>query len=194
MSVIKRIILAGLFLLGTLPLFAQKEQDSATLNCDCGSLSVRANLLRWATLTPDLGIEWRLRPYLGIVVNGSWTTWSWNDKERRYALREIAPEVRWYLGKERRDYIGAMYKAGAFNYKLSETGKQGNINGCGITGGYFVPLNRALSLDFSLGIGYLHADFDRYNVMDNVRVRAGHDTKNWWGPVSAGVTLVWNIF
>ena len=48
-------------------------------------LSLRANLLRWATLTPDLGLEWRICPSWGIAVNGSWTSWSWSDKDRRYA-------------------------------------------------------------------------------------------------------------
>ena len=97
---------------------------------------------------------------MGIAVNGTWASWSWDDKNRRYALWEVAPEVRWYLGKEKRGYIGAMYKAGQFNYKLSETGRQGDLMGGGI----------------------------------GVRVRRGSGTKNWWGPVSAGVTLVWNIF
>ena len=40
--------------------------------------SLRSNLLRWATLTPDLGVEWRICPSWGIAVNGSWTSWSWN--------------------------------------------------------------------------------------------------------------------
>ena len=39
-------------------------------------LSLRANLLRWAILTPDLGVEWRICPSWGIAVNGSWTSWS----------------------------------------------------------------------------------------------------------------------
>ncbi len=65
-------------------------------------LSLRANLLRWATLTPDLGIEWRISPSWGISVNGSWTSWSWNDKDRRYALWEVAPELRYYIGSEKR--------------------------------------------------------------------------------------------
>ena len=60
-------------------------------------LSLRANLLRWATLTPDLGLEWRICPSWGIAVNGSWTSWSWSDKDRRYALWEVAPEVRYYI-------------------------------------------------------------------------------------------------
>ena len=115
-------------------------------------LSLRANLLRWATLTPDLGVEWRICPSWGIAVNGSWTSWSWSDKDRRYALWEVAPEVRYYMGEKKAWYLGAMFKAGQFNYKLS------------------------------------------YEVIDGVRVRRGNETKDWWGPVNAGVTLVWKLF
>ena len=156
--------------------------------------ALRANLLRWATLTPDLGLEWRISPSWGIAVNGSWTSWTWQDNNRRYALWEVAPEVRYYMGKEKRGYLGAMFKAGEFNYKLSATGKQGDLMGGGITGGYLLRLNKALSLDFSVAIGCLHADYEKYEVIDGVRVRAGKETKNWWGPVNAGVTLVWKLF
>ena len=52
------------------------------ITTDC-HLSLRANLLRWATLTPDLGVEWRICPSWGIAVNGSWTSWRWSDKDRR---------------------------------------------------------------------------------------------------------------
>ena len=158
------------------------------------TLSLRANLLRWAALTPDLGLEWRVHPSWGILVNGSWTSWSWNGKERRYALWEVMPEVRYYIGREKRGYLGAMFKAGEFNYKFSATGKQGDLMGGGITGGYLLRLNKALSLDFNVAVGCLHADYEKYEVTDGVRVRAGKETKNWWGPVNAGVTLVWKLF
>ncbi len=157
-------------------------------------LALRANLLRWATLTPDLGIEWRIHPSWGILVNGSWTSWSWNGKDRRYALWEVMPEARYYIGKAKRAYLGAMFKAGAFNYKFSTTGKQGDLIGGGITGGYLLRLNDALSLDFSIALGYLKADYEKYELIDGVRVRCSGDTKNWWGPINAGVTLVWKLF
>ena len=157
-------------------------------------LSLRANLLRWATLTPDLGLEWRICPSWGIAVNGSWTSWTWSDKDRRYALWEVAPEVRYYMGEKKAWYLGAMFKAGQFNYKLSETGKQGDLMGGGITTGYQLRLNKALTLDFNLGMGYLNADFEKYEVIDGVRVRCGNETKNWCGPINAGVTLVWKLF
>ena len=157
-------------------------------------LSLRANLLRWATLTPDLGLEWRICPSWGIAVNGSWTSWSWSDKDRRYALWEVAPEVRYYMGEKKAWYLGAMFKAGQFNYKLSETGKQGDLMGGGITTGYQLRLNKALDLDFNLGLGYLNVDFEKYEVIDDVRVRRGNETKDWYGPINAGVTLVWKLF
>ena len=168
---------------------AEKAEDA-----DSYTLSLRANLLRWATLTPDVGIEWRITPSVGIAVNGSWTSWTWQDNDRRYALWEVAPEVRWYMGKEKRGYLGAMFKAGQFNYKLSATGRQGDLLGGGITGGYQLRLSDALSLDFNVAVGCLHADYEKYEVIDGVRVRAGKETKNWWGPIGAGVTLVWKLF
>ena len=157
-------------------------------------LSLRANLLRWATLTPDLGVEWRICPSCGIAVNGSWTSWTWSDKDRRYALWEVAPEIRYYMGEKKAWYLGAMFKAGQFNYKISETGKQGDLMGGGITTGYQLRLNKALALDFNLGLGYLNADFEKYEVIDGVRVRRGNETKDWCGPINAGVTLVWKLF
>ena len=157
-------------------------------------LFLRANLLRWATLTPDLGLEWRICPSWGIAVNGSWTSWTWSDKDRRYALWEVAPEIRYYMGEKKAWYLGAMFKAGQFNYKISETGKQGDLMGGGITTGYQLRLNKALTLDFNLGLGYLNADFEKYEVIDGVRVRRDNETKDWWGPINAGVTLVWKLF
>ena len=170
-------------------LSAGKAEDA-----DSYTLSLRANLLRWATLTPDLGIEWRISPSVGIMVNGSWTSWTWQDNARRYALWEVMPEVRWYLGDKKAWYVGAMFKAGQFNYKFSGTGRQGDLLGGGITGGYQLRLNKALALDFTLGLGYLNADTERYDVIDGVRVRSGNETKHWIGPINAGVTLVWKIF
>ena len=181
----------------TVPPVLEESRDEAlhTAAKRCASsLALRANLLRWATLTPDLGVEWRIGSRWSVGVNGSWTSWTWKGVDRRYALWEVAPEVRCYMGKERRGYLGVMFKAGQFNYKLSDTGRQGDLMGGGLTGGYVLPIGKRLSLDFSLGLGYLNADYEKYAVIDGVRVRQGNETKGWWGPVNAGITLKWNLF
>lgn len=167
--------------------FAVRAQDSGKEY----NLSFRANLLRWVTLTPDVGAEWCINPSVGILVNGSWSPWSWSDKY--YRLWEVAPEVRYYLGKEKKGYLGLLYKEGQFNYKFSETGRQGVISGGGITGGYQLRLNESLSMDFNLGLGYLNVDYEKYNTVGDVGVRRESGTKKWIGPISAGVTLVWKL-
>lgn len=182
---------------GTVAENRMKENDDAGGTDDkvkriC-AFALRANLLRWATLTPDLGVEWRVSRHVGILVNGSWTSWSWDGKDRRYSLWKVSPEVRYYIGMEKRGYLGAMYHTGEFNYKLGATGRQGDYQGGGITGGYLLPLNRALSLDFHAGIGYTRAEYDKYKVTDGVRVREGSDSKNYWGVNQLGVTLVWKL-
>ena len=101
----KRILFLVLFLwlASTIfPAFARQKTDTtyAFRSVPQKEISLRANLLRWATLTPDLGVEWRFNPSWSISVNGSWTSWSWNDKDRRYALWEVMPELRYYIGKE----------------------------------------------------------------------------------------------
>lgn len=173
----------------------RKNDDAGT--GDAGksiyAFALRANLLRWATLTPDLGIEWRINRHVGILVNGSWTSWSWDNKNRRYAIWKVSPEVRYYIGKEKRGFLGAMYHAGEFNYKLGDTGKQGDYQGGGITGGYMLPLNRSLSLDFHAAVGYTRAEYDKYTVTDGIRVRQGSADKNYWGINQLGVTLVWKF-
>lgn len=189
-----------LMLAATVSLKAQEAStDDAVGNRQEGrivpsALSLRANLLRWATLTPDLGLEWRINDNWGLLVNGCYTSWTWNFKNGRYAIREVSPEVRRYFGKMRRGYLGAAFKAGQFNTKFGETGKQGDIIGGGLTGGFQLPLNKCLALDFSLGLGYIRADYEKYTVINDVRVRRGKESGNWWGPTSAGVTLVWTIF
>ena len=157
------------------------------------SFSLRANLLRWATLTPDLGVEWRMNRHIGILLNGSWASWSWSNKDRKYALWKLSPEVRYYIGKEKRGFLGAMYHIGEFNYKLGDTGKQGDYQGGGVTGGYTLELNPSFSLDFHAGVGYTRADYDMYQVTDGVRMRCGSETKDYWGLNQVGVTLVWKF-
>lgn len=171
------------------------EQASLpTASAEQPTLSIRGNLLRWATLTPDLGLEWRISPSVGFLAHGTWTSWSWDNLNRRYALWEVAPELRYYIGKGKRGYIGAMYKVGEFNYKLAAVGKQGNLMAGGITGGYMLRLNKSFALDFSLGAGYIHVDYDKYEVINSVKVRRGNESKNLWGIMNAGVVLVWNLF
>ena len=47
---------------------------------------------------------------------------------------------------------------GSFNYKLGDTGKQGDLKGGGLAGVYQRRLNNSISLDLSIGAGCTHAE------------------------------------
>lgn len=179
----------------------QKEQQtSATTSATvenppehCDLFALRANLLRWATLTPDLGVEWRINRRWSVLVNGAYTSWSWDNRSRRYALWNVSPAIHYYIGKEKRGYMGVMYHTGEFNCKFSDMGRQGNYQGGSMVGGYCLPIGKRLALDFSLGVGYTRADYEKYTVTEGVRVRQGNEVKNYWGINRAGITLVWKL-
>lgn len=181
--------LTALLVLPWLQTLAQ-EADAAPFSGP--HLSLRANLLRWATITPDLGVEYRFSERWSAWIGGSWTSWSWSDKDRRYALWEITPEVRYHIvGKK--VYVGAQFKAGSFNYKFCLKARQGDLIGGGITFGYLYPLGKRMTLDVGAALGCLHADYDKYIVDNGHRVRSSRECSNYFGPTSLSLSLVYNF-
>lgn len=49
----------------------QTEAEAKAAPCH---FALRANLLLWATLTPDLGVEWRINRHVGVSVDGTFTS------------------------------------------------------------------------------------------------------------------------
>ena len=90
--------------------------------------------------------------------------WGWKEKQRRYKIWRVSPEARCYLGTRRRGFLGAMYHRGGFHYKLNATGKAGDYQGGGITGGYRLPLTRHWAFDFHAAAGYTRAEYDEYTA------------------------------
>lgn len=171
----------------------QRQELSRVTATGQSSLLLRANLLRWATLTPDISAEWRVIPRWGVLLGGAWTSWTWDSGSRRYALWELSAEARYYIGTARRWHAGAAVRGGKFNRKLGTTGRQGSFLGGAATGGYRLPLSRRLSLDFSAGAGYTRSKYDKYTRVNGVRVREGERTKGRWGVNSAEVSLEFKI-
>lgn len=156
--------------------------------------SLRANLLRWATATPSLGFECKNGEKWSSLVDVAWAHWKWDGKNRHYGLWEVSYEVRRYLFAQNRAYVGAQAKVGQFNYKLSDTGKQGDILGGGLTFGYKLPLGSHFDLDMQLGGGYLYViDLEKYGIEEGVRVKHAARNRGYWGITHAGVTLCYNL-
>lgn len=163
--------------------------------------AVRTNVLYDALLLPTLGVEWRVNRDLGIKLDGSLAWWG-GETGKVQKMWVLNPEVRWYLLRDKRFYVGAAGSYGQYNiYKYAigsivskDTGYQGSMWNAGMTVGYQLYLSRCFSVDFNLGLGYTRFDYDTFGITDGVRVYKERDrTKNFWGPTQAGISLVWTI-
>ena len=99
-----------------------------------GNVHLRANLVRWATLTADGSVEWQLKKEWSVLASGTWSSWSF--KGNRYRIKEFAGEIRHYMGYMSTElpwYIGMRIYGGEFNYGFSkEKARQGDLLGGGI--------------------------------------------------------------
>lgn len=163
--------------------------------------AVRTNLLYDALLMPTLGVEWRFNEHAGIRLDGSLSWWG-GEHGKVQKMWLLNPEVRWYLLHDKRFYVGASGSYGEYNiYKYmlggivsKDTGYQGTMWNAGLTVGYQLPLSRCFSIDFNLGLGYTRSEYDSFSITDGVRVyEESNQTKKFWGPTQAGISLVWTI-
>ena len=177
--------------------------------------AVRTNVLYDAMLLPTLGVEWRVSSDWGVKLDGSLARWS-GDEGKVQKVWLLNPEVRRYLLKNRRFYVGVSGSYGEYNvfkYPLGglfskDTGYQGSLWSAGLTVGYQLRLSRCFSVDFNLGLGYMRSEYDSFApVMTENRI-PGDDfpaiecvrvikerckTKNFFGPTQAGINLLWTI-
>ncbi|MDR2911489.1 MAG: DUF3575 domain-containing protein [Bacteroidales bacterium] len=168
--------------------------------------AVRTNLLYDALVVPTLGFEWRMSDSWGLKLDGSWSYWCARFG-KVHDVWLVNPEIRRYLGQDKRFYLGLGAGAGGYNiYRLGavgsmfpdRTGYQGTVYNGGLVAGYQMRLSHSFSLDFNLGVGYNHLKYDSFTMVSYElcayrEYKEKNATKNWFGPTQAGVSLVWNF-
>ena len=166
-------------------------------------LHLRTNLLYDAVLLPNIGIEYGISPRLSVVLNAG-GNWLRIDRSRFYwrALTADA-ELRFWLGSRKNDnslqhkghHIGVYAAVYRYDIEFGGEGQMGDFNyGGGLSYGYSVPIGRRLSIDLSLGIGYMGGKYKKYEPRDDGRYYwLSDNTRSWIGPTKAEVTLVWHI-
>ncbi len=169
----------------------EEESTAAT-----GNISMRANLLYWAGGLMNLGFEFKNpESRFGLLINGGYSFMGNTEWKNNMGGWFVAPEVRYYLGTEHRLFLGVQFLASGYNYKMSETGYQGDFIGGGLTGGYKLTLSKTFDLDFSLGLGYGTAKYDSYRQTDD-KVNVYIDRavkKSLFVPIQAGISLIWKL-
>ena len=202
------ILTAVLFSVGVS--FAQTFPSKSAASEKKDYFSLRTNRLYDALLLPTLGVEWRANKDIGVKLDASFSHWG-KETGKVQKMWFISPEIRWYLGEDKKFYVGASSNFGEYNtygYLLGsfypettgygdyigDTGYQGKLWNVGATVGYQLFLLWNFSLDFNLGLGYTSLEYDSFNMIDRVRIyNKINQSKEFWGPTQAGISLVWKI-
>lgn len=166
---------------------------------------LRTNGLYYLAASPNIGVE--IQTDLGLAWQldyiGAW----WNSATKRHFFSNYAfqTELRYYpsFGKQGFPYhghhVGAYGQLATYDFKL---GKKGLLCrdldksfGVGLSYGYTQRLNRRLSLDFTIGLGYFHTEYMKYEDDEEMDGYVRTDTRklNFFGPTKAEIALVWNI-
>lgn len=167
-------------------------EENRDIGLGDNSVSISSNLLYTLALVPNLGLEWKPNPGLGIMLSGAFSKWNFDGGNKHHRVWMVSPELRLYMGEHKRMYFGGMFLIGEFNMKFSDTGYQGNYLGGGLIVGYLLPLSTHFSLDFGLGLGGMRADYQSYIYENAVNVlQSDNLTRDYWGPTKVGITLMW---
>lgn len=154
-----------LLLCGTsLPL---KAQTPGTAEAPASTLALTTNLASWATLAPNLGIEYGFARRWSIAADGSWGYWGGDVGKQLLQSWSVGAGARYWLQAGRwgfrRTHIGVAVRYGKFDTKLlCDHNQRGMALLVGPTVGYRFVLPHRWQVDAGLGLGYVRTDADRY--------------------------------
>ncbi len=137
--------------------------------------AVKSNLLYDATSTINLGVEYGLSPRWTLEVSGNYNAWTFSDN-KKMKLWMLQPGVRyWTCSRFAGHFWEAHLLGGEYNYggmlpfgiKPSASGLgskryQGWLAGAGVGYGYSWVLGKRWNLEATLGLGYVHFSYDRF--------------------------------
>lgn len=173
--------------------------------------AIKTNLLYdLAGLTPNLGVEIGISRKISLELMVGFNPFGDKDsedgevsekiKKRKHLL--IKPEVRYWLCERLNGhYIGvhpfyANYNVGGYKIPLlfeKEYLYEGNSFGIGVSYGYHWMLSSRWGLEFNVGVGFAYMDYDKFCNDKTCDETQGGFTKQYFGPTSLGIKLVYTI-
>lgn len=172
--------------------------------------ALKANLPLALAGTPNLGAEFTLSQQFTVNGDVLWAPYMFKKHEEVFRALIGSVDLRYYIKPQyyyTNDtfdgfYAGPYAMYGNFNIGLWEgEGEQSyRRKGWGVSGGislgYKMYLAKRFRLDFNLGIGYAHLQYNKYYLGGEWADYAlsYKDTRSWIGPTKFGIHLVYNLF
>lgn len=206
-------VLLFLTMLSFSPLHAQIALNEHHVDADSISsvqqssqqfLSLSTNLITDAVLAPCIGAELRIGKQLSLAAHAAtnWFAASPLYNHARFATADV--ETRYWIATQPKDvmrrgqHLGLYIGLYRYDFYFSHKGDQANLNwGIGASYGYTLSLNKKLSLDFTIGLGYVGGKYKSYEYIDDAYehyVWTADKKRHYVGPSKAEVSLIWHLF
>ncbi len=159
-------------------------------------ISLKTNMLYWAALLPNIGVEWLIDGNWSVALDGNWAQWGSYSHEKSYRLvlldvegrRWIKPRAPWHGW-----YVGLLAGGGWYDLENGTPGHYGWGLMGGVTVGFMWPINRHLTLEAELGAGYMHTRYKDYEPIEGHHVYLRTKELDYFGPIKLNLSLVWRL-
>lgn len=171
-------------------------------------VAVKTNALYWATATPNIGVEVALSQKFTLGLTAGWNPFDLRKKtyddgmvvESKIKHLLVMPELKyWNCQSFERSFWGvhgiySHFNMGGVSFlnPLKDYRYQGDAYGGGISYGYQWALGNRWGLEASIGAGYLHLDYKKYDK-EKCGDFLGDETYNYWGPTKAEVSFIYYL-
>ena len=171
-------------------------------------VGIKTNALYWATTTPNIGVEVALSQKFTLSLSVGWNPFDLRKKtyddgtivESKVKHYMVMPELKyWNCQAFERSFWGihgiySHFNMGGISFlnPLKDYRYQGDAYGEGISYGYQWALGSRWGLEASVGAGYLHLDYKKYEK-EKCGEFLGDETYNYWGPTKAEVSFIYYL-
>lgn len=177
-------------------IYAQEDLDGyGHFKKEYPSLNIKTNMLYWAALAPNIGLEYRFRNRWSVGATASVAWWKKQSTHKYYQIGVYEIEGRYYLGQRERHHLGCYIQGGIYDLGFNAIGRLGEFIGMGISYGYLLPISDSISLEFQIGLGYIGTSYQEYQYVEIAHIYEYLRTKrdDLFLPSKVGVSLIWNL-
>ncbi|WP_018337999.1 DUF3575 domain-containing protein [Butyricimonas synergistica] len=190
----KRILLLNMLILSMMSVMGQEKHKVPEMPV----LAVKTNALYWATVTPNLGVEFALSKKFTMDISGNYNPWKWSGS-KKFKHWLVQPELRyWSCDRFNGHFFGIHAFYAQFNmcgikmFDWEHKRYQGDLYGGGISYGYHWILGKRWSLEGTLDVGYAHITYDKYRC-EKCGPKLKEGRRNYVGPTKIGINLIYII-
>ena len=166
-------------------------------------IAVKTNALYWGTTTPNIGVEFSTGKKTSIDFIAGYNPWEFNDNKKiKHIL--VQPEFRYWTCETFNGHFFGLhghygyYNAGGIKLPfrmfegLKENRYEGHLWGAGVSYGYQWMIGHRWNFEASIGVGYTHFTYDRYNCL-TCGEWISKENKNFFGPTKATLSVIYII-